>query len=561
MAGERASSAAARSELQRGREAYRRRAWLDALAILSRIDRETPLGAEDLERLAMSAYLTNRDDDCLRALERCHRAWLDEGRPAPAVRAAFWLGFRLASQAGAGGRPELGLGSANGWFARGQRVLESVAGDCVERGYLLVPCVEKQLAAGDFEAAFATAAGEAEIGRRFQDADLVACALHQQGRVLIRKGDAEAGFTLLDEAMVALVAGEVSPLMAGLVYCSVIQACREVYALGRAREWTSALARWCDSQPQIVAFTGSCLVHRAEIMQLNGAWRDAIEEAGRACERFRAGIDPQPPAPAFYQRAEMHRLRGAFAAAEADYRRASRFGCEPQPGLALLRLAQGRKAVAAAAIRRVLGATTRRAPPRAAPAGAGRDRARRRRDRGSGPRLPRARADRGGHRAGRAAGDRGAGPRRRPAGRRRRRGGARIPPPRAGGLAGDRRALRERARPGPDRPCLPALADTDGAELELAAARAVFQELGARPDVARVDAIVAGRDGDASHGLTPRERQVLRLVSAGKTNREIAAELCLSVRTIDRHLSNIFTKLDLPTRAAATAWSYEHGLI
>ena len=229
---------------------------------------------------------------------------MDQGKPARAVRVAFWLGFRLAS------RGE--IGPATGWFARGQRLLDSVPADCVERGYLLVPCVEQQLAEGDWDGAFDTATGAAAIGRCFQDSDLVACALHLQGRALIQKGDINAGLTLLDEAMVAVVADELSPLMTGLIYCSVIMACQEVYALGRAQQWTSALARWCDAQPQIVAFTGACLVHRAEILQLGGAWGDAIDEAGRACERFRAGIDPQPPAPAFYQRAEMHRLRGAF---------------------------------------------------------------------------------------------------------------------------------------------------------------------------------------------------------------------------------------------------------
>ena len=406
-----------------------------------------------------------------------------------------------------------------------------------------------------------TATGAAAIGRCFQDADLVACALHLQGRALIRKGEIKAGLTLLDEAMVAVIADELSPLMTGLIYCSVIMACQEVYAFGRSQQWTSALARWCDAQPQIVAFTGACLVHRAEILQLGGAWRDAIEEAGRACERFRTGIDPQPPAPAFYRRAEMHRLRGAFLEAEADYRRASRYGCEPQPGLALLRLAQGRKAAAAAGIRRVIGATEdplRRA--RLLPAqveialAAGEieeaDQACRELERitaGLGPGVPEAIAAQARGAILLAAGDA------------------------AAALASLRRALEvwqaieapyetARVRVLIGLAC-GALADADGAELELAAARAAFVDLGAEPDVARVDAIAAGRHRDGSHGLTRRELQVLRLVSAGKTNGAIAAELFLSERTIERHLSNIFTKLDLATRAAATAWAYEHGLV
>src|SRR5690606_14481455 len=158
------------------------------------------------------------------------------------------------------------------------------------------------------------------------------------------------GLALLDEAMLAVTAGELSPLVTGLIYCSVIDCCQEVHAAGRAREWTEALAQWCGEQPEMVAFTGRCLVHRAEIMLLHGAWPEAMAEAQRCCNRFTQGLDPQPPAAAFYQLAEIHRLRGSFAASEAAYRDASRWGREPQPGLALLWLAQGQVEVAAGAI-------------------------------------------------------------------------------------------------------------------------------------------------------------------------------------------------------------------
>lgn len=542
-----------RTELEQGREAYRRRAWIDALEIFLRIDRETSLGAEDLERLAMSAYLANRDDDCLRALERCHQAYLEQGECLRAVRAAFWLSFRLSM------RGE--MGPATGWSARAERLMESEAAEAAERGYLLVLTVERQLAEGDWQGAFETARSEAGIAERFHDRDLLACALHQQGRVLLRKCEVAAGLAFLDEAMVAVVAGEVSPLMTGLIYCSVIMACREVHALDRAREWTSRLGRWCDDQPQVVAFTGSCLVHRAEIMQLGGAWGDAIEEAGRACERFSTGIDPQPPAPAFYQRAEIHRLRGAFAAAETDYRRASQYGCEPQPGLALLRLVQGHKTAAEAAMRRVMGATTdplRRA--RLLPA-----------------QVEIALAVGDADEAARACGELeevAAAIGRRPleAIAAQARGSVLLGEnDAAGALVSLRRSLEvwqaiaapyetARVRVLTGLACR-ALGDADGAELELAAARDVFEVLGARPDIARVDAIMARRQQRKVHGLTPREAQVLCLVSAGKTNKAIAAELCLSERTVERHLSNIFTKLDLSTRAAATAWAHRHGLV
>ena len=538
-------------ELQQGREAYRRRAWADAHAILSRVERERRLGAEDLQRLAVAAYLTNRNDDCLAALERCHHAHHQRGEHAGAVRAAFWLGFRLASSGE--------MGPANGWFARCARLLEGAA-DCVERGYVLLPTVERQLARGDWDDAFATATAAAAIGARFEDPDLVTCALHLQGRALIRKGEMDAGLTLLDEAMVAVVADELSPLMTGLIYCSVIQACREVFALDRARQWTSALARWCEAQPQIVAFTGSCLVHRAEIMQLEGAWSDAIAEAGQACERFRQGIDPQPPAAAFYQRAEMHRLRGAFAAAEADFRRASSFGCEPQPGLALLRLAQGDATAASATMARVLEATAdplcrgRLLPAQVEIAIAAGDIevANRTCDElehlaaAIGRDVPEAIAAQARGAVLLAQGE----------------AAAALPILRRSleiwhGVGAPYETARVRTLVG--RACR-ALADDDGAELEFAAARVIFEDLGARPDLARLRALTVTRERTTEHGLTRRELQVLQLVSRGSTNAAIAAELSLSQRTVERHLSNIFTKLDLSSRTAAAAWIYLHGL-
>jgi class 3 adenylate cyclase/DNA-binding CsgD family transcriptional regulator len=548
-----ALSDAMHAELEQGRNCYRRRAWADAFAALSRVDQERRLEADDLERLAISAFLTNRDDDCLRVLDRSYHANLAAGECMRAVRAAFWLGFRLA------GRGE--MGPATGWFARAQRLLDNEVTDCVERGYLLLPAVEQQLAASDLDAALRTAIAAVEIGERFQEADLVTAALHLQGRVLIRKGQIESGLAHLDEAMVAVTAGELSPLMTGLIYCSVIAACQEVYALSRAREWTSALAQWCDAQPQIVAFTGSCLVHRAEVMQLGGAWRDAIEEAARACQRFLEGIDPQPPAAAFYQKAEMHRLKGEFAAAEEDYRRASQFGREPQPGLALLRLAQGRKDAAASAIRRVMSATTdplRRA--RLLPAhieialAAGQieeaERACRQLEEiaarfETGVLYAMAAQARGA--VALVGGDAVA---------------AHVALRRAFEVWQEIEAPYEvaRVRVLIGLACR-VLGDEDGAELEIAAARATFEQLGAAPALARIDGLTLNGEPGKRHGLTPRELQVLRLVSAGKTNGAIAAELFLSRRTIERHVSNIFTKLDLPSRAAATAWAYEHKLI
>ena len=223
----------------------------------------------------MSAYLIGRDDDYLCILERAHQAHINSGERRRAVRCAFWLGFQLWL------RGE--VGRATGWFARGQRLLEGEDQECAEQGYLLIPVVEQQVASGDLEAAYAGAARAADIGERCRDADLIACARMQQGRVRVEQGRVAEGLALLDEVMIAVVAGELSLLVTGLMYCSVIQACQAVYALGRAREWTTAMTRWCE--PDMAAFTGVCRVHRTEILQLHGDWQGAIEEARRARER------------------------------------------------------------------------------------------------------------------------------------------------------------------------------------------------------------------------------------------------------------------------------------
>jgi DNA-binding CsgD family transcriptional regulator len=544
-------TADAREELERGRRCYEHRAWADAYEALSQADRGAALEAEDLELLAMSAGLIGRDDEFLGLLERACHAHLGAGQRVRAVRCAFWVSLRLFLR-GEKGR-------ATGWLARARRLLEDDAPECAERGYLLLPVVEGHLAAGDGAAAYAAAASAAEIGERCEDMDLVACARHQLGRARIQQGEIGEGLTLLDEVMVAVTAGELSPIMTGAIYCSVIKTCQEIYAFGRAREWTSALTRWCEGQPQIVAFTGICLVHRAEIMQLHGAWRAALEEARRAREPSK-GAYRQVAAAAFYQQAEVHRLRGELAAAERAYRSASQRGLEPLPGLALLRLAQGHCAMAASTIGRAVSTTmdrlgrTRLLPAYieimlaadrveearlacleleelaasfdAAPLGAVAAHAR-----GS---VELARGDAG------AALD---------SLRRAFELWQHLEVPYA--------AARVRVLLGL---ACSTLGDDDGGKLELEGARAVFEQLGAAMDLARVDSLVGNPSGRV-HPLTPRELQVLRLVAAGHTNKAIAAELSLSEKTVDRHVSNMLTKLDVPSRAAATACAYERKLI
>jgi DNA-binding CsgD family transcriptional regulator len=539
------------SELARGRDSFARRAWSDAHQSLRLADRDAPLGAGDLERLAVSAFLVGCDDEFLLALERAHHAWLLGGEGVRAARGAFWLGLVLLL------RGE--TGRAGGWLGRAHRLIERI--DCVERGYLLLPAAEQHLDAGRVEAANAAASEAASIGERFEEPDLVACARHVQGRALLEQRRVEEGLALLDEAMIAVAAGELTPIMTGLIYCSVIDACQRAYALDRAREWTNALSRWCEEQPDLVAFTGTCRVHRAEILQWSGAWPEAIAEALRACARFARGLDPRPPAGALYRQGEVHRLRGDFAAAEAAYRGASQAGLEPQPGLALLRLTEGRIDVALAAMRRVMVATpeplerTRLLPAHIeilleageVEEAAGACLELEQIADGFGTEVLAALAAQARGAVELAAGDIRA---------------ALGPLRRAWGVWRQIEApyLEARVRVLAGRACR-ALGDDEGAGLELEAARGLFERLGATPDLAHVDALLARPPAPPTHRLTARELQVLRLVAAGRTNRAIGAELHLSERTIDRHVSNILTKLDVPSRAAATAYAYEHQLL
>ena len=523
--------------LREGRDAFERRAWARAYARLSAADEIAPLGLDDLERLAVSAYLIGRDEASAGAWARGHNECLRLNDVPRAVRCGFWLVLDLLNR----GEPA----RANGWLARTRRLLDEAPADCAERGLVLVLIARTHVKEGDIAAAHEAASRAIQLADRFDDPELEVFGRLGFAQVRARRGDAGGAVALFDEIMVAVTAGDVSPIAVGVVYCAVIDGCQSLFDLGRAREWTAAVSRWCETQPDLVPFRGKCLVHRAEIMRLSGAWSQAMAEAEQACGWLIHSIGQDeasgaagelsafkyPVGAAFYQLAEIHRVRGDFADADAAYRQASHYGTSPQPGLGLLRMAQGRSGEAEAAVRRLL--AERQTPhARAGVLAASVDVMIEARD------LPVARlaAD---ELAALAA-------------------GSDAPFLRAlsaqatgsvllaeGDARGAVAALRgawmgwqeieapyeaARVRVLLGLGCR-ALGDDGAAELELDAARRVFERLAAAPDVARLNALRGTPQEDGAGALTPRELEVIALIATGRTNQAIAGELGISKRT------------------------------
>ncbi|MFJ2826470.1 LuxR C-terminal-related transcriptional regulator [Streptomyces sp. NPDC087263] len=563
------------TDLVRGREACRREAWDEAYELLVRADAGSPLPAGDLERLAEAADMVGRCDDTVRLLRRAYQEYAGSGAVGPALRCAYWLCKTLAW----GGE----FAQSGVWLTRARRLADA-SEDCPESAYLLLLDAELLFRAGEYAECLAVARRMGPMADAGEDPDLMACAAMTLGIGLVKSGEIGTGLAQLDEAMTAVAGGEPSARATAMVYCVVIGVCEEYQEVRRAREWSDALADWCAAQPDFTgAYRGLCRVHRVAILRQGGEWPDAVREARLACDQLTGGYGTAVAGGAHYQLGEVHRLRGEFADAEQAYQDALRYGWDPQPGTALLRLAQGRRDTAVAVIRRALAETsgTTATPGPGGTAGVGEPMSRVRL-------LPAAveiltgtetaavpddddLAD-----AARAAAELAAIAEAYPdttalqAMSGHATGAVRL----AQGAAGEalpplRRAVRlwheldlpyesARTRVLIARACR-TLGDEDSAAMELDAARRTFARLGAAPDLAHASYAPGGRDGDC--GLSPRELEVVRLLAAGGTNHAIAAELVLSERTVARHVSNIFGKLKVGSRTAVAAYAFEHGLV
>lgn len=524
-------------QLDAARAAYAARDWVTARERYRTAGDEL-VEPDDLYALANSSWWLGDLDAALPDLRRAYRRHLDQGRHRAAALVALDIGYTNGLRGDEG--------QASGWTGRAARLLDDEP-ECVEKGYLAYIDYEQAFGRGDLDAALALSLEISATGRRFDDPTLAALGVLGQGRVTVARGEVDRGMALLDEAMVAAVSDELAPAWAGNIYCNLMVVCYELADWARAGEWTTVTARWCEAMPGAGPFMGICRIHRAQVFQAHGAWDDAEAEARRVCDEL-ADFHPGMVGEARYALGDLQRQRGDLEGAEAAYLAAHRLGRDPCPGLALLRLAQGRRGDALASITRALGTaspdplTRARLLPAAVQimlATDDLDQARRAADElatiaatyGTPGLHAQADAAEGAvllaeGRAAEAV----------EALERALRSGKQLRLPYEGACI--RLHLAEAHR---------ALGRRDHAALEADAARHELTRLGAVP------AGTGPKPAPRPDGLSPREVEILGLVADGRSNQEIAAELYLSVRTVERHLATVYRKLGLHGRSARAA--------
>lgn len=535
--------------LQRARQAHAAHRWGEAYRGFVAARQHAALAVDDLLALGDAAWWLGHGDESIALTESAHQQLLDDDQPRRAAMQALTLGFELFL------RGEVAQGS--GWLSRARRLLADTD-EGPEHGYVLYVDAGAALETGDVGTALTLVGRLHDVARRHDDATLGALALAMEGTARIRDGALDDGMALLDEAMLPVVDGAVAPEWAGNIYCDMMAVCHELGDLRRMREWTDATERWCEGFDSAAMFAGICRMHRVQLLQVGGDWPRAHDEARRVCTEL-AEMNRAVVAEGHYLLGDLQRLRGADADAEAAYRQAHELGRDPQPGLALLRLAQGRPDLAAASLATALGATddpVARAPlcraqlevalatDDLATATAAADELEATATTYATDVLVAAAAEARGAVELAAGHPATALPRLRDACRQWQ------------ALDAPHDVARTRVLAGG---ACSAMGDHDAASLDWDAAAATFTALGASVDLRRL-AELRGR-GDPPGGLTPREAEVLATIATGRTNREAAALLYISEKTVARHLANVYLKLGLSTRTAAAAWAHEHGLV
>ncbi|TMK35364.1 MAG: LuxR family transcriptional regulator [Actinobacteria bacterium] len=536
------------ADIDRARDALARQAWAEVLDALQGVDPDR-LSPQDLEGFADAAWWMSRWDGSTAARQRAYAGYAAAGQDPQAGFNAVLLCFDHLER----GDPSVAMG----WLMRAQRHLADHE-PCFQQGFLALCQAAVAQHGGDLETAMTLAERAHQIGGRFDHRDVIALALLTRGQVLISMGRVAEGLALLDEAMTSVIADELTPYFTGVLYCSVLDTCLDIADLGRAGEWSRAAATWCETLPRESAYPGRCRVTRAEVAALSGAWADAEREARHVSED--AVTDPPTAGRALYQCGEIMRRTGDLRGAEDAFSRAHGLGFDPQPGLALLRLAQGKADAASTSLRVALGGEEGRSFRRvrllsalveialalgdvAGAADASGELSLIAGEIGTPALKATAATARGAVRLTEGASQEALDELRRASAA-------------WSELKLPYESARTRALFGV---AVRNAGDAEGARLELRAARAAFERLGARPDALRAAALI-DEPPDVPAGLTAREIQVLRLVGTGMTNRDIAATLVISQHTVARHLQNIYAKLGVPTRAAATAFAFEHGL-
>ena len=515
--------------------------------MFSELRAERSLGVDDLVLLADSAWWLGLIQETLGLTEECYEAYVAAADLERAASLAIENAFNWFLR----GEPAVG----SGWISRARRILEGLP-ECAEHGFLLWLEASELLEHGELDAVRDIGRQLREMAARFESPVLGSFGLVFEALVEIRTGNAERGFGLLDEAMLPVVAGRLEPEWAGNLYCQMMSICHDLAEVARARQWTTATERWCGGFPAAAMFVGICRVHRTQLLRLEGDWDAAVGQASAAAAEL-ADLNVEAVAEAQYELGEVHRLRGDLSAARAAYDAALRLGRDPEPGATLLLLAEGRAEEAANCIHRLLSEVT---------------------DPFKRTRLLRAQAEVACSRGEIETADAAASELRTIAATYRTAGflawseevdgtvlflqhrpddaldplRAALDRYKAMGATYDAALTRVRLARVYD-----ALGDSDAARAEASAATRTFEVLGAGPPAtARL-----GGTGALPGGLTAREAEVVAAIAEGLTNRQVAARLVISEKTVARHLANVYTKLGVNSRTAAAAWAYQKGLV